>query len=304
MPTFMSVPAASVEAPAGVTVLGAPCEYGPGEDHPGPHAAAAAIRAASAQLLRLRIDSDRDPLRELDVVDGGDVTVFSPDRDGYVGATTDAVSTILARGSVPLALGGDGSIALAMLRALAREFGEVAVIHLDAHTDCNPPGEGVNTRSSAFWVAAAEGLVAASASVHVGLRGPGLNANSVRTCNELGYRTIGMDAIVDDGVPAILERVRGTVGDRPAYLCWDLDAFDPSVAPGVFSPSWGGLSAAAGLRLLRGLAGLRLVAADVNNLNPPRDLTGMTASLAAQLAFELLFALPECPGRDSNPRTH
>ena len=296
MPTFMSVPAASADRPGGVTVLGAPCEFGPGEACLGPHAAAAAIRTASAQLLRVRIDSDRDPLRELEVVDGGDVEVSFADRADHVESTTEAVSRILAQGSIPLGLGGDGSVALAMLRALAKEFGEVAVIHLDAHTDCNPPSEGIDAGSSAFWVADAEGLVATAASVHVGLRGPGLNANSVRICNEVGYRTIGMDALVDDGIPATLEQVRRIVGDRPTYLCWDLDAFDPSVAPGVFSPSWGGIGAAAGLRLLRGLAGLRLVAADVNNLNPPRDIGGQTASLAAQLAFEMLFALPTRTG--------
>ena len=302
MPTFMSVPAASVEAPAGVTVLGAPCEYGPGEDHPGPHAAAAAIRAASAQLLRLRIDSDRDPLRELDVVDGGDVTVFSPDRDGYVGATTGCGVDDPRPGSVPLALGGDGSIALAMLRALAREFGEVAVIHLDAHTDCNPPGEGStpgrapsgSPRPRAWSLPRKRPRRPARPRTECQLRAHLQRARLPHDRDGRDRRRRG------PGDP----RTSEDVGDRPAYLCWDLDAFDPSVAPGVFSPSWGGLSAAAGLRLLRGLAGLRLVAADVNNLNPPRDLTGMTASLAAQLAFELLFALPECPGRDSNPRTH
>jgi agmatinase len=293
--TFMGVPAASADGSGGVTVLGAPCKRGPGDDRTGTHAAAA-IRAASAQLLRVRIDSDRDPLRELDVTDGGDVDVSLAEHGDHLQATTDAVSMILTRGSIPLALGGDGSVALAMLRALGKEFGEVAVIHLDAHTDCNPPGEGIDEGSSAFWVADAEGLIATTISVHVGLRGPGLNANSVRTCNEVGYRTIGMDEIVDHGLPATLEQVRRIVGDRPTYLCWDLDAFDPSVAPGVFSPSWGGFGAAAGLRLLRGLAGLRLVAADVNNLNPPRDIAGMTASLAAQLAFELLFALPPRAG--------
>ena len=284
----MGVPAAS-EAVGGVTVLGAPFDYG---QSLGPHAAPSAIRAAAAQILPARIDSDLDPLRELDVRDGGDVDVSSVAPSGYLAATTDAVSAIVARSSVPLMLGGDGSVALAMLRALRKEFGEVAVIHLDAHTDCNPPGEGINEGSSAFWVADAEGLVTTTASVHVGLRGPGLNANSVRICNEVGYRTISMDEIVDDGVRGTLDQVRQIVGERPVYLCWDMDVFDPSVAPGVFSPSWGGFGAAAGLRLLRGLTGLRLVAADVNNVHPPRDIDGLTALLAAQLAFELLFSIP------------
>jgi agmatinase len=284
----MGVPAAPDTA-GGVTILGAPFDDG---QSLGPHAAPSAIRAASTQILPARIDSDLDPLRELDVRDGGDVDVSLADPSGYLAAATDAVSEIVTRGSVPLMLGGDGSVALAMLRALEKEFGKVAVIHLDAHTDCNPPHDGINEGSSAFWVADAEGLVATTASVHVGLRGPGLNANSVRICNEVGYRTMGMDQIVDAGVPATLDQVRQTVGDRPAYLCWDMDVFDPSVAPGIFSPSWGGIDAAAGLRFLRGLAGLRLVAADINNVNPRRDIEGLTASLAAQVTFELLFSLP------------
>lgn len=211
---------------------------------------------------------------------------------GATAAVTAAAADALARGSIPLLLGGDGAVPLAMLRALAAEVGEVAVIHLDAHTDCNPPGEGISEGSAAFWTAHAEGLVDTTASVHVGPRGPGLIANSVGLCGELGYRTIGMDATVDAGVTATLSQVREIVGERPVYLCWDLDVFDPSVAPGVFSPSWGDIDAATGFRLLRGLAGLRIATADINNMNPPADVAGMTASLAAQLAFELLFSLP------------
>jgi arginase family enzyme len=285
----MGVPAAS-ETAGGVTLLGAPYDYGPRRDDLGPHLAPAAIREASTRILPARIDSDRDPLRELDLRDGGDVQPSGPPSS--TADLADAVAAVLARGGLPLVLGGDGATALAMMRALAREVGEVAVIHLDAHTDCNPPGEGISEGSRAFWIAHAEGLVATTASIHVGLRGPGLNANSARLCGELGYRTIGMDAILDAAMATTLEQIRRTVGERPAYLCWDMDVFDPSVAPGVFSPSWGGISAAAGLRLVRGLAGLRLVAADVNNLNPPADIGGLSASLAAQLVFELLFSLP------------
>jgi arginase family enzyme len=287
----MGVPVASDPA-GGVTILGAPFDCGPSLHRFGPHLGPAAIRAASAQLLSARIDSDRDPLRELDLRDGGDVGVSLADPAGSLAAIADAVAVVLARGGVPLVLGGDGSIALATMRALAREIGEVAVVHLDAHTDCNPPHTGANEAAAAFWIAHAEGLVATTASVHVGLRGPALNANSARLCRELGYRTIGMDEIVDSGVAAVLGQVRQIVGERPVYLCWDMDVFDPSVAPGVFSPSWGGIGAAAGLRLVRGLTGLRIVAADVNTVSPPHDVEGLTASLAAQLVFELLFSLP------------
>jgi guanidinobutyrase len=288
--TFMGVPTAPDTA-GGVTILGAPFDCGPSLHRFGPHLGPAAIRAASAQLLSARIDSDRDPLRELDVRDAGDVDVSLADPAGSLAAIANAVSGIVARGAVPLVLGGDGSIALSVMRALANEIGEVAIIHLDAHTDCNPPREGSNEAASAFWIAHAEGLVATTASVHVGLRGPALNANSMQLCRDLGYHAVGMDQIVDSGIAATLDQVREIVGDRPVYLCWDMDVFDPSVAPGVFSPSWGGISAAAGLRLVRGLTGLRMVAADVNTVSPPHDIDGLTAMLAAQLVFELLFSL-------------
>lgn len=291
MTSFMGVPDGA-DRPGGVTVLGVPFDHGAERERLGAHIGPAAIRAASSQILPHRIDSDLDPLRELEVRDVGDIHAPPADPSGSTAAVTEAVAAVLARDSIPLLLGGDGAVALAMLRALAPKHGPVAVIHLDAHTDCNPPGEGIGEGSAAFWTAHAEGLVDTAASVHVGLRGPGLIPNSVRLCGELGYRTIGMDAIVDAGVAATLGEIREIVGERPVYLCWDLDVFDPSVAPGVFSPSWGGIDAATGFRLLRGLAGVRIVAADVNNMNPPADVAGMTASLAAQLTFELLFSLP------------
>jgi arginase family enzyme len=292
----MGVPAATEEV-GGVTILGAPFDFAPSLPDFGPRLGPAAIRAASTQLLPARIDSDRDPLRELDVRDGGDVDVSPEDPLASLAAVSAAVSGVLARGSVPLVLGGDGSVALSMLRALAREIGDVAVIHLDAHTDCNPPRDGVNEAASAFWIAHDEGLVATTASVHVGLRGSSLTANSARLCRELGYHTVGMDQIVDEGIAATLAEVRRIVGERPVYLCWDMDVFDPSVAPGVFSPSWGGISAADGLRFLRGLSGLRIVAADVNTVSTPHHLDGATAFLAAQLVFELLFSLPTAAPR-------
>jgi agmatinase len=73
---------------------------------------------------------------------------------------------------------------------------------------------------------------------------------------------------------------------RPVYLCLDMDVFDPSCAPGVATPSWGGLSARQGLEFLRGLAGLDIVAVDVNTVSPPHDVQYMTASLAAQVIYE------------------
>jgi arginase family enzyme len=295
--TFIGVPAASEET-GGVTILGAPLFCEEGRDHRARLRGPAAIRDASTQFLHARIDSDLDPLRELAVWDGGEVNLSSGDPATSMAAVVEVVSGVLERRGVPIVFGGDGSTALAMLRALARHVDDLAVLHFDAHTDCNPPGAGISVASSAFWVAAEEGSVATGSSVHIGLRGPGLVANSVRLCRERGYRTIGMDEIVDSGIPAVLDKVRQIVGTRPVYVCWDMDVFDPSVAPGVASPSRGGIDAASGMRLVRGLAGLRIVAVDVNaytrsgevNGRPPRWRRSSSSSCCSRF-----------PGRISEP---
>jgi agmatinase len=91
------------------------------------------------------------------------------------------------------------------------------------------------------------------------------------------------------GFDRLLAHLHERLADLPVYLCWDMDFFDPSAAPGVCSPSWGGVSAREGLYLLRRLAGLRFVAFDVNTVSPPHDVGGMTATLAARVMLEMLF---------------
>lgn len=289
----MGVPEPEVDRRYGVTVIGAPFDCGPSRYRFGPHLAPPAIRAASQRLLRSKIDSDRDVLAELSVRDAGDAEVALDDPDGSLVAIQAAVSQVLNGGGVPLILGGDGSIALAVMRALAENLDGCAVLHFDAHTDCNLPQDGHNHAATAFSRAHQEQLIGVDASMHIGLRGPTLMPNSARLARDLGYRTISSDDLLDRGITGTLDQLHEVVGDRPVYVCWDMDVFDPSVAPGVFSPSWGGLTAAQGLRLIRGLAGLRIVAADINTVSPPHDIDDLTASLAAQLAFELMHALPE-----------
>lgn len=290
--TFMGVPVSSSSAHGGVVVLGAPFDCGPSLHRFGPHLAPPVIRAASNRLLRARIDSDRDPLRELDVRDGGDIEVSLEHRDASLAVIQDAVAQCIVDHAVPLVFGGDGSIALAIMRALSEHVGGCAVLHFDAHTDANPPHAGRPEAACAFWLAHNENLVETDASFHIGLRGPTLTPNSAGLARDLGYRTVSMDQLIEHGTAAVLEDVRRTLAGRPVYICWDMDVFDPSVAPGVFSPSWGGLTAAQGLRIVRMLSGFRIVAIDINTVSPPHDTGDQTASLAAQLAFEMLFAVP------------
>jgi agmatinase len=115
----------------------------------------------------------------------------------------------------------------------------------------------------------------------------------------LGYNVITMRDYVRRGEADVLAELHDAMKGRPVYLSWDMDSFDPSVAPGVCTPTWGGFTAREGLQLLRGLAGLDIVAIDINTVSPPHDVNGMTAHLAAYVAFESLLLLEHRPARES-----
>jgi agmatinase len=105
---------------------------------------------------------------------------------------------------------------------------------------------------------------------------------------QLGYGIVTMETLMAEGIGPTFARIVETIGPRPVYLCFDMDFFDPSVAPGVCTPAWGGASAREGLALIREFKGLNIVGIDINTISPPHDLGGMSALLAATLAFELL----------------
>ena len=114
---------------------------------------------------------------------------------------------------------------------------------------------------------------------------------SLANSDQLGYETILMREIETMGIAGLVARIRKRCAGRPVYLCFDMDVFDPSCAPGVCAPSWGGISAREGFALLRGIGGLDIVAVDVNTISPPHDVGGMSALLAANVMLEgiLLF---------------
>ena len=107
----------------------------------------------------------------------------------------------------------------------------------------------------------------------------------------LGYKVVSIDELIRGGFAQRMAEFRDKVGKRPVYLCFDMDVFDPSTAPGVCTPSWGGLSAREGIDLLRCLTDLNIVAVDVNTVSPPQDVNGMAAHLCAHVIYETLVLL-------------
>jgi arginase family enzyme len=253
------------------SVLGLPFDMGTHPTRVGARTGPAHIRAHSAMVA----EHGRDfrPAGFEGVIDLGDLALRPGDvRFSYpvIEAAVDAIE------GMPITLGGDGAVTLPVLRSVARKHPGLVVVHVDAHTDAY--GEGAEfTNANPFVHAVREGLVDVGHSFQAGLRW----TPRIQQAADLGYELM----TVEELDPA---RIVATVGDRPLYVCWDMDVFDPSITPGVVTPAWGGITVREGLALIHALRGLNVVALDVNALSPPHDIGGQTGSLAAHVILEFL----------------
>jgi agmatinase len=232
-------------------------------------------------------------------VDGGNV-VFPPFHPPAMRERVQAEVAAVARaGAVPFLVGGDHSVALPAMRALARSHGPLAVVHVDAHLDTSGPeiwGEAFH-HGTPLRHALAEELVAPGQLHQIGLRGPWGSAGDGDVSAEHGARLHPAEEVAERGIAAVMGEVLHAVGERPLYLSFDVDAVDPAFAPGTGTPVPGGLTSAEALRLVRALAGSRLVGMDLVEVCPALDHADATAHLAAHLLFEGLALLAVRPGR-------
>ncbi|MFA3919121.1 arginase family protein [Ruegeria hyattellae] len=289
--TFMGVPFSSDLRTRKAAILGIPFDCGQHPTRIGARGGPRAIRAQSSLVRRYQPPfADFDPLRELAVADMGDVAVTSAKLEDAMHMIEAALVHIFGSTTVPITLGGDGAVTLPQLRAAREFFPDLVVVHLDAHADASV-GEGPSfddryNTATTFTRAAEEQLVDTSRSFHIGARGTLPLQGTYAHAEELGYQLITTDAMFERGIPNIAEEIHRTVGHRPVYLCFDIDFFDPSCAPGVCTPTWGGPTAREGLSMLRALTGLNIVAVDINTVSPDHDVGGMTAFLAGTIAME------------------
>lgn len=291
--SFMGAPFSRDLSGARAAILGIPYDSGTHPARIGSRLGPAAIREQSV-LVRAYEPPDQDfnPIDRLSAIDCGNVRVVPSSVTESFAAIEEAVWNIASRDAVPVTMGGDGAITLPQLRALHRRHPDLVVLHIDAHTDTFPEDGAERIRYSTattFTRAAEEGLVLPRHSFHVGARGPTYRPQAWSHAEELGYRVIPDRDLRRRGMEDVVAEIREGLAGRPVYLCFDMDVFDPSCAPGVCTPAWGGLMAHDGLSLLRALSGLRFVSFDVNTVSPPHDVGGMTAFLAASCMREFLF---------------
>ena len=292
IPTFLRLPASRELEGVDVAIVGIPFDSGTSY-RSGTRFGPRKIRESSLMIWGFNRVLNISPTKELKIVDYGDVGVIPVDIRATMEKITKDTKNILDQDVKVLALGGDHSISLPLLRAHAAKYGELAVIHFDSHPDTwdeefdgQPYSHGTPYRR-----AIEEKLIDPNAYIQVGIRGPISEAADITETEEMGVNIQTIEKVLDGGIPAAIDEIHKTIGDRPVYVSLDIDAVDPAFAPGTGTPEVGGLSSYQILQLVRGLQGLNIVGFDLVEVSPPYDHSEITSILAANLAFEFLSLL-------------
>lgn len=250
------------------------------------------IRAESCLLRPYNMGTGAAPFDRMKVADIGDVAVNPYNLLDSLVRIERFYDGILAHPCKPLTLGGDHTLTLPILRALHRRYGKLGLLHVDAHADVNDRmfGEAF-AHGTTFRRALEEGLIEGPRVVQVGLRGTGYSAEDFDWPRAQGFRVIQAEECWYRSLHPLMAEVRDQMGEGPVYLSFDIDALDPSLAPGTGTPELGGLTAPQALEIVRGCRGLQLVGGDLVEVSPPYDPSGNTALVAANLLYEMLCVL-------------
>lgn len=291
--TFMRLAHQPDLAGVDVAILGAPFDSGTSY-RSGARLAPREIRSQSSLIRPYSFFQKVSPFERLAIVDAGDIDVPPA---GTIERAYEAIESGVTRavdaGAIPMIVGGDHSISLPCLRAVAAKHGPLSLIQFDAHIDTwGDYFGGKYFHGSPFRRAIEEGLLKAGAYVQVGIRGPMYGEeDDFAFQNAHAVTMIDIGQVKRDGIERTLERIRERVSG-PVYVTFDIDSVDPAYAPGTGTPEVGGLTSYEAQELVRGLAGLDIVGCDVVEVAPPFDGPGqITALLAANLMFELLCVI-------------
>jgi agmatinase len=288
--TFAQLPRIDEVDSADIAVVGIPFDAGVSY-RPGARFGPAHIRSSSKLLRPYNPAMELSPFALQQVVDAGDIAANPFSLEEAVQGIERSARELRERAGRLLVLGGDHTVALPLLRALGSDE-PVAVVHFDAHLDTWDTYFGAAyTHGTPFRRASEEGLLDTSACVHVGTRGPLYGARDLVDDQELGFAVVPSTEVDAIGANGIAERIRARVGDRPVYVSIDIDVLDPAFAPGTGTPEAGGMTSRELLAVLRQLAGLDIVGADIVEVSPAYDHAEITGIAASHTAYELISAM-------------
>ena len=290
--TMLRLPAADSPEGLDAAFIGVPFDAGTSH-RPGARFGPRQIRAESALIRPYNMATGAAPFDTLQVADLGDVPINTYSIDKSIAIIEGFYARVLQAGCRPLTLGGDHTIALPILRALAARHGPVALVHVDAHADVNDEmfGERV-AHGTPFRRAVEEGLLRGHLVWQIGLRGSGYAADDFDWPRRQGFTLVPAHEVWWTSLAPLLGEVRAKVGSAPVYLSFDIDGIDPAYAGGTGTPEVGGLTVPQALEVIRGMRGLNLVGADLVEVAPAYDASGNTALLGANLLYEMLCVLP------------
>ncbi|KAA5832535.1 agmatinase [Saccharopolyspora hirsuta] len=290
--TFARLPRLADVPDADVLLWGVPFDTGVSY-RPGARFGPNHVRQSSRLLRPYNPAMDAEPFAARQVADAGDVGVNPFDIDEAISTIESSARELSGTRRTLLTIGGDHTIALPLLRVQHERHGPIAVLHFDAHLDTWDTYFGAPyTHGTPFRRAAEEGLIDFEHSMHVGLRGPLYSKLDLDESERMGFAAVHSREFARTPLDTIIERIRARLGSRPVYLSIDIDVLDPAFAPGTGTPEAGGLSSRELLEVVRGLADLNVVGADLVEVAPAYDHAEITGIAAAHVLYDLLCILP------------
>lgn len=285
-PSFMRFPFSKDLEKADIAILGVPYDLGT-TNRPGARFGPRAMREQSTLTGEFEYGLwpwEYHIAEHHTVIDYGDICNFVAYPERMIDELESTTDKILNSETICFAMGGDHFISLPLLRSHVRKHGPLALVHFDAHSD-TWVDEDYN-HGTMFYHAIKEGLLDLEHSIHVGLRTPNPETH--------GIEIIFADELDELRASEAAERIRRRVGDKKAYLTFDIDFLDPAYAPGTGTPVSGGPNVIKGRGILQGLAGLNIVGADLVEIAPAYDPIGnITAVAGATLGGDILYLLSE-----------
>ena len=274
-----------------IALYGVPFDLG-STNRNGARLGPAQIREMSRLIRRVNPTTGVNPYELAQIADVGDTKINMMNLDISLDNISDFVAEITAHGAAPIAVGGDHTIPLPIMRGMQRSGyvnQPVAVVHVDAHSDTfDSLGESRINHATAFRRTVEENLQDPGKTIQIGLRGTRYADDDIKGAYDLGMKVVTMDDYEEMGRKAVIEEIIATVGDTPVYVTIDVDGLDPMCMPGTGAPEPGGIMMRDMQMILRGLHGLNVLGGDVCEVSPPFDQSGMTALNAANLVFEIL----------------
>jgi len=290
--TFMRTPHVTDYQHLDIALVGVPFDLG-STNRAGARHGPAQIREMSRLIRKVNASNRIAPFDICQIADVGDTPQNPLDLTESIDLITAFYAQLHRHNVTPVSAGGDHTITLPILRAIAQD-GPVAAVHFDAHADTLDTllGTKIN-HGTPFRRAVEEGLIDPKRMIQIGLRGTRYSDEDIQFGYDVGMRIVTMDDFEDLGRAAVIAAARRVVGDHPTYVTFDIDGLDPVYCIGTGAPEPGGLSMRDAQVMIRGLQGLNLIGGDVCEVSPPLDPTGHTALNGANLMFEILCVVAD-----------